>query len=254
MSTRRQAATTAGAAMLACALARMPSLLGATPVEFVVGPLPPAPPGDQAYILRFSTEAGISEARKRVAVAENHQLAPWLGIGSAEYHPHVIIAPGPDGQNRNPFAPGQPLWNWHVAEFCCYITPNELETPRPTPLQLNQAVADGSFLRPMGWSLPGSSTLIAELNAELVLYLEYDWETRSALFLYWTHDDPTLDYEVEWTPSLGAAAWRRIDSQSGQAQLLTHKLLIALTSAFDGGCFRLVTRPKVIPSATAGSP
>lgn len=63
--------------------------------------------GNDAYVLALEAPADIAHARAILA-----------GDPSATERIVVAqIAAGADGVNRDLFAPGEPLWSWHVSEF-----------------------------------------------------------------------------------------------------------------------------------------
>ena len=61
-----------------------------------------------AYVLRLTEPDDVAAARARIAQGDAS------GVGSIAI---ARIAAGADGVNRNPLAPGNPAWSWHVTSF-----------------------------------------------------------------------------------------------------------------------------------------
>src|SRR5947207_540847 len=61
-----------------------------------------------AYVLPLTEPDDIEHARDLIARGPDAAGASIVFAG---------IAPGADGINRNPLAPGLPQWSWHVTDF-----------------------------------------------------------------------------------------------------------------------------------------
>ncbi len=237
--------------MKASAICRLPTLgLGglfafvlpaADPVQFVVATYLVDPPPGLVAVYTLSSPESVAEARKRVAV-EGATNAGDLGL-TQDTCPIFRIAPGSDGINRDVYAPGEPLWNWHIEELLDYGAQENISTI-PTPAQLDEMVKDGSFMEPMDWRLRSPSTVMAEINPPFALYTYFTQPYSDQIQLYWTHDDPALDYHLEWTSSLEAPDWQRLGDQDPLASPRARKFWTILTLPFERRYFRLVTEPK----------
>ena len=75
-------------------------------VYFVVAERPGAAEHGDSFVLPLSAEADIAHARDLIARGPD---AAGASIVFAE------IVAGADGVNRDVFAEGEPLWNWHVS-------------------------------------------------------------------------------------------------------------------------------------------
>jgi hypothetical protein len=78
----------------------------AGPVLFVVGER--VKEHGDSFVLPLEDPADIAHARDLIARGPEAAGAPLV---------FAEIVPGADGINRDVFAEGQPLWNWHVSKF-----------------------------------------------------------------------------------------------------------------------------------------
>jgi hypothetical protein len=105
---------------------------GAAPIAFLVAEKPGAIIHGDSYILVLEADADVAHARALVAGGPG---APPETIVVAD------IFAGADGVNRDPRAPGAPLWSWHVAELTEFAE-STIELCDGWPGQVEADVAD----------------------------------------------------------------------------------------------------------------
>ena len=105
---RRAGAGQALILLTSCFVAGSAGSAGAQTVFFVVSESADVCAHCDSFLLPLSEPQDIADARLLIA------NGPHSGVGSI---PVVEVTAGADGVNRDPGAPGEPIWGWHVTDF-----------------------------------------------------------------------------------------------------------------------------------------
>ena len=80
----------------------------AGPVLFVVAERPGMVEHGDSFVLPLTDAADVAHARELIELGPDAAGEPLV---------FAEVLPGGDGVNRDVFADGEPLWNWHVGKF-----------------------------------------------------------------------------------------------------------------------------------------